>query len=136
MTTSVSFREQKHVHLHTRKNNDRKREREGEIPPNSACPYSNNRHRWYTNLVHETTNTLDGKSTSFSSNGVNHRLETHVDPTGSNHLCHIGRIVWFENSDGDSFLLEVSLGLGKEERSMVRGSFPVQVEEETEGGIS
>lgn len=58
---------------------------------------------------------------------MNHGLETHVDPTGSNHLSYIGRIVGFENSDGDSFLLEVTLGLGKEERSVVRGSFPVKI---------
>lgn len=56
---------------------------------------------------------------------MNHSLETHVHLPASNDLRHIGRVIGLQEGNADALFLEVSLGLRKVKRRMVRRSVPL-----------
>ena len=55
---------------------------------------------------------------------MDHSLEAHVDLAATNDLRHIGRIIRLQDSDIDAFLLEITLGLGKVKRRVIRRRVP------------
>ena len=65
---------------------------------------------------------FDGRVTHRQ--GVDHGLETHVDLSATDDLGNIGRVVGLEQSNLQTFILEVASALGEIEGGVVRGGVP------------
>lgn len=55
---------------------------------------------------------------------MNHGLEAHVDLAASDDLGDVGGVIGLEESDLETFILEVASGLGEVEGGVVRGRVP------------
>lgn len=56
--------------------------------------------------------------------GVNHRLEAHVDLAATNDLSHIGGVIRLKQGNLEAFIFEVTSSLGEVEGGVVRGRVP------------
>lgn len=59
---------------------------------------------------------------------MDHGLEAHVDLATSDDLGDIGGVIGLEQSDLETFILEVASGLGEVEGGVVRGRVPLRKE--------
>lgn len=57
---------------------------------------------------------------------MDHGLKAHVHLATTNNLRHIGRVIWLENSHLQTLVLEVTLGMGQVQRSVVGGRVPTK----------
>ena len=57
---------------------------------------------------------------------MDHGLEAHVDLAASDDLGDIGGVIRLEQSDLETFILEVASGLGEVEGGVVRGRMPLR----------
>lgn len=55
---------------------------------------------------------------------MDHGLEAHVDLAASDDLGDVGWVIGLEESDLETFILEVASGLGEVEGGVVRGGVP------------
>jgi hypothetical protein len=55
---------------------------------------------------------------------MDHGFQSHVHFTAANDLSHVRRVIGLQQGNVDAFILEITLGLGKVDRGMVRGCVP------------
>lgn len=55
---------------------------------------------------------------------MDHGLKAHVDLAASDDLGDVGGVIGLEESDLETFILEVASGLGEIEGGVVRGGVP------------
>jgi hypothetical protein len=56
--------------------------------------------------------------------GVDHSLEAHIDLAAADNLGHVGGVVGLQQSNLQTFILEVSSALSEVEGGVVRGGVP------------